>query len=104
MIRASDLQPLNLLERKARVLEAINQTGVALQKDEPSTLDPDFGARVARLQSEVGLSAHSAALAACLEKLPDRGPETNELLAQILNAPTTGVPNQLDQLLEGLGV
>jgi 1-acyl-sn-glycerol-3-phosphate acyltransferase len=101
---ASDLQPLNLLERKTRVIEAINQTGAAVHDDEPAPANEAIASKIADLQDKAKLSLISAALVASLEAVPGRSSETDQLLANLRRRPAVTVDGEDAQLLDALGI
>lgn len=104
IILPDELRALGLRDRKARVIEAINGTGLALDAEEPAQPDDAFTARVTELQSTATLTGLSATLIACLERLPERSAETDILLGCIGGASANQPTGDTAILLQSFGI
>lgn len=74
------LAPMNLRERKEFVCAAINRLGPGAAVETPCVPDAAFGKRVEAISVAAKLAPLAATLLACLERLPDRRPESSALL------------------------
>jgi 3-hydroxymyristoyl/3-hydroxydecanoyl-(acyl carrier protein) dehydratase len=104
IIRADELRSLTLLERKARVIEAINQTGSDLADDAAAQPNEPLARRVAELQSTVGLPLTTAVLMASLESVPQRSRESDALLDGITRLQRGERSPALASIMATLGV
>jgi hypothetical protein len=80
VIQPAMLRPLNLRDRKTRVIDALNHTGPALPDEKPAAANDGFGARAEVLESKLQLSRIAATLIAALENVPGRDAATEEFL------------------------
>jgi 1-acyl-sn-glycerol-3-phosphate acyltransferase len=64
-IRPEELARLSLLDKKARVLSAINGLGPSSENEMPSPPNPEFQRRVARRMEKTGVSETEAVLLEC---------------------------------------
>jgi len=74
-------QPLNLRERRQRLLDAINQLGPSHDIEEPLAPDPVLAAAASHWSEQTGVHPGLAVLFSLLQQLPDPSPEIAALLA-----------------------
>jgi 3-hydroxymyristoyl/3-hydroxydecanoyl-(acyl carrier protein) dehydratase len=98
------LRALNLRERKAWVIDALNRTGPGLEHDEAAPANAGLAQRVAELRLHGALPETAATLIACLERVVGRNAETDALLAAARPGADAPVADELASLLDAFGI
>ena len=98
-IASTELAPMTSVERRTRVLAALNSLGDALEHEEPGVPDTSFTARIRRKQVEHRLSETSAVLSCVLEDITGSSVETERLRAAIANDHSLHASDPIDAWL-----
>ncbi|OSM07319.1 putative beta keto-acyl synthase [Magnetofaba australis IT-1] len=94
-LAAEELRKLPLVERKARVLDALNGLGPDLMTETPHTPNEAFAQRVAQRQQGQGVEFVRAALLQALAEFPQLGEHERALLTALERGGT--IPGETEQ-------
>jgi hypothetical protein len=107
-IPPDEFQPLNLRDRRQRMLDAINQLGPSNDVEEPLTPDPDpaLASAAGRWAEQTGVHPGLAVIFTLLRELPDPSPEIVAIRegakSGVLHAPDTAEGRWLAELARRL--